>query len=174
MCSDDDNSDFRKAMRDVRPIRDDKVQHDQPRPKPVARFSRRDERDALAQTLDGPPYPGEIQSGDEMLYHHPGLARRVINRLRRGQYAVEDECDLHGLTSEEARALLGQFLDHSVQQGRRCVRIIHGKGLGSGMAGPVIKPLVGSLLRRHADVIAYCSARPADGGSGAVYVLLRR
>lgn len=171
--NDDDPSEFRKAMRGVRPISGDKIRYERPRPKPAARFSRQDEREALEQSLSGPPYPGEIQSGDEMLWHRPGLARRTVNRLRRGQYAIEDECDLHGMTAEEARGLLAEFLDDAIRKGRHCVRIIHGKGRGSGIGGPVIKPLVGSLLRRNADVVAFCSARSADGGSGAVYVLLQ-
>jgi DNA-nicking Smr family endonuclease len=97
-----------------------------------------------------------------------------LRRLRRGQYAIRDEIDLHGMTQDEARAALGAFLAEAMLHDRRCVRVIHGKGRGSGHRGPVLKSAVNRWLRRHAAVAAFCSARRNDGGTGALYVLLSR
>ncbi len=96
-----------------------------------------------------------------------------LRRLRRGLYPVEEELDLHGLSQAAARDNLAQFLVQNRDAGRRCVKIIHGKGYRSGARGPILKIAVNSWLRRHADVMAFISTRPIDGGTGAVYVLLR-
>jgi DNA-nicking Smr family endonuclease len=95
-----------------------------------------------------------------------------MRKLRRGQYRVESEIDLHGLTLPEAKQGLREFLARSIYEGRRCVRVVHGKGLGSGPRGPVLKNGVNVVLRRTDAVVAFCSARPVDGGTGAIYVLL--
>jgi DNA-nicking Smr family endonuclease len=97
----------------------------------------------------------------------------VMRRLRRGLYPIEDELDLHGLTQTAARERLADFLARSRDGGCRCVRIIHGKGYRSGVRGPVLKTAVNLWLRRHTDVMAFVSARAIDGGTGAMYVLLR-
>jgi DNA-nicking Smr family endonuclease len=97
-----------------------------------------------------------------------------MRRLARGGFSIQSEIDLHGLTSSEAKAELRQFLADSVMRGHTCVRIVHGKGRGSGAAGPVLKRMVDQWLRRWDAVLAFVTARPADGGSGAIYVLLRR
>jgi DNA-nicking Smr family endonuclease len=96
----------------------------------------------------------------------------VLKKLRRGQYRVQAELDLHGLTVAEAKSALRDFLAHALAEHTRCVRIIHGKGLRSGPRGPVLKHAVGGVLRRVAAVLAVVSARDVDGGTGAVYVLL--
>ena len=96
-----------------------------------------------------------------------------MRRLRRGHYRVESELDLHGLTVPEAKQALRDFLARAIARQCRCVRIIHGKGLGSGPRGPVIKQAVNVILRRTDPVIAFCSARQVDGGTGAIYVLLQ-
>ena len=101
-----------------------------------------------------------------------GVQPAVGRRLRRGEYRVEREIDLHGLTVAEAKQALRGFLIEALERGVRCVRIVHGKGLRSGHRGPVLKATVSAVLRRSGAVLAYVSARPADGGTGAVYVLL--
>jgi DNA-nicking Smr family endonuclease len=98
----------------------------------------------------------------------------VLRRLRRGHYACREELDLHGLTQAEARSALTRFLAEALAHGHRCVRIIHGKGRGSGGRGPVLKSAVNGWLRRHDVVRAFASAPRRDGGTGAVYVLLAR
>ena len=95
-----------------------------------------------------------------------------MRRLRRGHYRVEMELDLHGLIVPEAKQALREFLSRAIARQCRCVRIIHGKGLGSGPRGPVIKQAVNVILRRTEPVVAFCSARQVDGGTGAIYVLL--
>ena len=98
----------------------------------------------------------------------------MLRRLGRGQYAAEDELDLHGAHSRAAEQLLRDFLRDALDAGVACVRIVHGKGLRSRATGPVLKALTDRLLRRRDDVIAFASARPALGGTGAVVVLLKR
>src|SRR5437588_427440 len=98
--------------------------------------------------------------------------KREVRRLRGGEYRVEREIDLHGLTAAEAKQALREFLIEALERRVRCVRIVHGKGLRSGHRGPVLKSTVSGVLRRTGAVLAYVSARPVDGGTGAVYVLL--
>jgi DNA-nicking Smr family endonuclease len=106
-------------------------------------------------------------------FRRGGVRDQVMRRLRRGLYPTEDELDLHGLNQTAARDQLAQFIARSRYAGRRCVRIVHGKGYRSGARGPVLKTAVNLWLRRHTDVMAFTSARMIDGGTGAVYVLLR-
>ena len=108
-----------------------------------------------------------------LAYHRGGVRDQLIRKLRRGLFPVEDELDLHGCTQTAARMLLAEFLAASRDAGHRCVRIIHGKGYRSAGRGPVLKVAVDLWLRRHFDVMAFASAKAIDGGTGAVYVLLR-
>ncbi|HEX3848946.1 MAG TPA: Smr/MutS family protein [Steroidobacteraceae bacterium] len=117
---------------------------------------------------------GQVTREGALSFQRPGLGAAVIRRLRRGLIPVDDELDLHGHTESEARDRLAWFLAESRDAGHRCVRIVHGKGYRSGARGPVLKSAVNAWLRRHLDVIAFVSARPIDGGTGALYVLLRR
>jgi len=113
-------------------------------------------------------------TGEAVLsFQRAGVRTQVVRRLRRGLYPVDDELDLHGLSQSAARSQLADFIAHSRDRGYRCVRVIHGKGYRSGARGPVLKTAVNLWLRRHADVMAFVSARAIDGGAGAVYVLLR-
>jgi DNA-nicking Smr family endonuclease len=125
----------------------------------------------------GADAPGEPRAGagaaEVLSFQRAGVRTQVMRRLRRGQIAIEDELDLHGLQQIAARERLAEFLAHSRDAGRRCVRVIHGKGYRSGARGPVLKTAVDLWLRRHHDVMAFTSARAIDGGTGALYVLLR-
>jgi len=113
-------------------------------------------------------------SGSESLFHAvPGIQKRLLLRLKRGQLAMGAELDLHGMTAAAARVAMLGFINDCCEQHIRCVRIIHGKGYGSGNTSPVLKNRVNSWLRQHHDVLAFNSARIEDGGSGALYVLLR-
>jgi DNA-nicking Smr family endonuclease len=113
-------------------------------------------------------------TGDGVLsFQRAGVRIQSMRRLCRGLYPVEGELDLHGFNQAEARRQLADFLARSRDGGCRCVRIVHGKGYRSGARGPVLKTAVNLWLRRHMDVMAFVSARAIDGGSGAVYVLLR-
>ena len=117
--------------------------------------------------------PAEIEVGEELSYLKDGLSPRLLRRLKRGHFSIADEIDLHQMNSEVARSAIKLFLDECRREGRLCVRIIHGKGLRSRAQGPVLKRLVDGLLRRRADVLAFASAPPAEGGTGAVVVLMR-
>lgn len=115
----------------------------------------------------------DTQSDDELVHLAPGLQTRLLRRLRRGQIDVEAALDLHGMTVGEARDALAGFLATCRERGRRCVRIVHGKGHGSRDGHGVLRAKVGRWLRLRSDVAAFCPARRDDGGDGAVYVLLR-
>ncbi len=114
-----------------------------------------------------------VAGGDALSFSRAGVRPQLLRRLRRGLIPIEDELDLHGLSQSGARAHLADFLAFNRAAGRRCVRVIHGKGYRSGARGPVLKTAVDLWLRRHTDVLAFTSARAIDGGTGAVYVLLR-
>ena len=113
------------------------------------------------------------ETGDELLYKKPGIQDKVFRKLRRGQFAIAAELDLHGFTVQHAKDCLSGFLKESVARNRRCVRIIHGKGLRSRQGRPTIKSRIGKWLQQRQEVLAYCSARQVDGGTGAIYVLLK-
>lgn len=166
---------FRDAVRDVRPLAARTARPAPPRPAKLrarARFARADRAAVLRESLDaGGPDP-TLAGGEELVYRRPHVQPAVLRRLRRGEYRVQREIDLHGLTVAEAKHALRQFLVEALESQARCVRIIHGKGLRSGTRGPVLKSAVSGLLRRTGAVLAYVSARPVDGGTGALYVLL--
>jgi DNA-nicking Smr family endonuclease len=126
----------------------------------------------LQESLETDTGDPELASGEELVFSRDGVQSGVLRKLRRGQYRVQAEIDLHGLTVPEAKEELRAFLAHSLERHIRCVRIIHGKGLRSGHRGPVLKGAVSSVLRRVRPVLAYVSARQVDGGTGALYVLL--
>jgi DNA-nicking Smr family endonuclease len=143
-----------------------------PKPKPHARFTRAAEQQVLEESLTGLPDPDEPLIGDGLWYAKPGVQDATLRKLRRGHYSVGAELDLHGLRSEAARMALVEFLHSAHARRVRCVRIIPGKGYRSGPRGPILKQKLNGWLRQRDDVSAFCSARPADGGTGAVYVLL--
>jgi len=163
---------FREAVRGVRPLGSAAEPPRPPRARPRARFTRADRAAVLRESLDGDSDDPQVAGGEELVFQRPQLQPGVLRRLRRGEFRVQREIDLHGLTATEAKQALRQFLIDSLEQQVRCVRIIHGKGLRSGHRGPVLKLTVAGVLRRTGAVLAYVSARPVDGGSGALYVLL--
>ena len=170
---DDDQSLFRKAIDGARPLKQDGVSPHRTRRKPVPQQRQRDEQEVVASLLSD-DYSPDIETGEELLFVRGGIQQRVLRKFRRGQYAIEAELDLHGYTVPEAREALAVFLHSAQQAGKRCVRIIHGKGLGAEGKLPILKIKVNSWLRQKNPVLAFCSARPQDGGTGAVYVLLKK
>lgn len=170
---DDDRDLFRRTLGDVKRVRTDKVHHRRSQPEPSARFRRQDEAQVLADSVDGVVDPADLDTGEELNFRRPQVRPTDFRRLRRGQFSVAEEIDLHGLSADQARAALAEFLGDATARGMRCVRVIHGKGLRSGPTGPVIKRRIGRWLSRRDEVLAFCSARPVDGGTGALYVLLR-
>ncbi len=172
---DDDERDlFRKAVGKIRPVKQDKVHPHRKRRKPVPDQTLRDQREVMNSLLSDDYEPADIETGDELFYSRPGLQHSVIRKLRRGQYAIEAELDLHGATVIQAREAVDSFLKNARERDKRVVRIIHGKGNSSEGKMPVLKGKANSWLRQKDEVLAFCSARPNDGGTGAVYVLLKR
>ena len=169
-----DEASFKDAVGDVKPLAPRPVAPRAPRPKPRAAFRRADERAVLAESLALAPGEWLLETGDELLFRRAQLSARLLERLRRGEFAVEDALDLHGLTALEARAALREFLAAALSRRFACVRIVHGKGLRSGPGGPVLKHAVNVWLRKIDAVLAFASAPRRDGGTGAVYVLLAR
>jgi DNA-nicking Smr family endonuclease len=164
---------FREAVRGAKPLRH--TPHVPPRrkpPPPKARFRRQGQLEVLEESLTLTPAELDVEFGEELSYRRNGIQDAVMRRLRRGHYRVGLELDLHGLIVPEAKQALREFLARAIARQSRCVRIIHGKGLGSGPRGPVIKQAVNVILRRTKPVLAFCSARQVDGGTGAIYVLL--
>jgi len=163
---------FREAVRGVRPLGSRAPEPRPPKVRPRARFTRADREAVLRESLAGDSTDPALAGGEELIFHRPQVQPGVLRRLRRGEYRVQREIDLHGLTVTEAKRALRQFLIDALEHEVRCVRIIHGKGLRSGHRGPVLKAAVNAVLRRTGAVLAYVSARQVDGGTGAVYVLL--
>jgi DNA-nicking Smr family endonuclease len=165
---------FREAMREVKPLRPSNAPPEVPKPAPQARFTRLDQREVLRESLLPPADDTLLSTGDELLFKRPHLSDDVLLKLRRGYYAVDAEIDLHGLTGAQAKAALREFVADAVYRNMHCVRIIHGKGKRSGPRGPVLKNVVNRWLQHLDAVLAFASARAVDGGSGAVYVLLKK
>jgi DNA-nicking Smr family endonuclease len=164
---------FREAVRDVKPMAHrPRVATVKAKPPPRARFTAADRAAVLVESLQGVG-EGEItDTGDEIQFRRAGVQDRVMRKLKRGEYRVDETCDLHGLRVDEAKDALREFLAHALAQRLRCVRIIHGKGKGSGPRGPVLKVAVNLILRKTEPVLAFTSARRIDGGTGAINVLL--
>ena len=171
--SDDDADLFRRAVSGSKPLTtEDRVAPVAIKPSPKARFARADESAALRESLAADIDESEAASGDAMRFHRQSVGRRTMRKLARGKYAVQAEIDLHGMTVEEAKPRLADFIEYSARSGKTCVRVVHGKGLGSGERGPRLKPSVNRWLRKWGFVLAFVSTRQVDGGTGAVYVLL--
>jgi DNA-nicking Smr family endonuclease len=141
-------------------------------PIPLSRM--RDERDLIFESLHDPVrWDEETENGDELSFVRTGLSRQILRKLRRGEWSTQAELDLHGLIKLEAKIELVNFLYQCRQRGIRCIRIIHGKGLGSKNREPVLKLHVRHWLMQREEVLAFVQARPVDGGGGAVMVLLK-
>ena len=179
MAAPDYNTDdarlFREAIGRVRPLkRTTAPAPRKPKPKPEPAQSERDEAGVRNELLVHAFDPAAIEVGDEIHYLKAGQPDRLLKQLRRGHFSVRAELDLHEMTIAVAREAIRAFLDDAIARREYCVRIVHGKGLRSRADGPVLKRLTATMLARRKDVLAYASARPAQGGTGAVIVLLAR
>lgn len=145
---------------------------EKPQPLPLQR--QRDEEAALQETISDEFDASTLLEVDEHLsYRRPGIGPDVTRKLRRGDWTIQRQLDLHGLRTEDAREALGQFIREAQKQGLRCVRVVHGKGLGSPGKTPVLKGRVQGWLAQKKEVLAFVQARPAEGGAGALVVLLQ-
>ena len=140
--------------------------------RPLQRW--RDEQLVLQQSLSDDFDVGTLLEVDERLsFCRPGIGAEVTRRLRAGHWSIQRQLDLHGLRSDQAREELARFLRSAMQHGLRCVRVVHGKGLGSPGKAAVLKHKVPRWLAQRQEVLAFVQARPADGGAGAMLVLLQ-
>jgi len=166
---------FRAAVGDAAPLRPTGRVTPAPLPvPPVARQFERDESRALAESIsDEIDIERLLDTDEELSYRRAGVGPDVPRRLRRGEWVIQKQIDLHGLRVDEAREALLEFLGFCMKREIRCVRVIHGKGLGSVNREPVLKGKVLRWLAQRDEVLAFCQAAPTDGGSGALLALLR-
>ena len=171
----DDEEEFRRATAGVEPMaKPRRLALARARPAPVARQRQRDERAALAESLQGPvSLDDALDSGEELAFLREGLSRQLLRKLRRGHWVVQDSLDLHGMNRIEAAESVALFLRRCAKRRVRCVRIVHGKGLGSHNREPVLKGKVRKWLALRDEVLAFCQAPASEVGGGAVLVLLR-
>ena len=174
LLSETDRSLFRQAVADAKPLpHHGKVLRKKDAPPPYPVQSHLDEHAALRESLAaGWTAEDWLDSGDEPNFVRAGVSRQALRKLRSGAWVIQDQLDLHGHDRHEAREALAGFLASCRRRGVRCVRVIHGKGLGSKNREPVLKAKVKHWLAQREEVLAYCQARPVDGGSGALLVLL--
>ncbi len=165
----EDLDSFHAAVQGTKPLHSDKI-HLRPKPSPSKRTSIRQDATSLhlrEGTLQDPV------SGEEFIsFKQSGISNKILRNLRKGQYNVDATLDLHGFTVEDAKAIVDEFLQHSLQQGYRVVLIIHGKGHHSKM--PILKNKLNHWLRNLHSILAFCSAASTHGSRGAIYILLKR
>ncbi|HKT95125.1 MAG TPA: Smr/MutS family protein [Paraburkholderia sp.] len=166
---------FRREIGQVAPLKQPpRAQPRREAPTPLPLQTRLDEQAVLHEAISDDFDPEAFLDTDDSLYYHrTGVSEEVVKKLRRGAWIVQAQLDLHGMRREEAREALQTFVREAGKRGLRCVRVIHGKGLGSVGKEPVLKGKVRAWLVQKEEVIAFCQARPHDGGAGAVLVLLQ-
>ena len=165
---------FRREVAGAQPVRQTRRNPEHALPSARPRSREADDLAVMRELLRDGPEELDVESGDELYHRQPGVQLAVMRRLKRGHYRCQAELDLHGMVVSAAREAVLQFLLDARDLDHRCVRIVHGKGLRSGHRGPVLKNKLAHWLRQRSEVLAYASARRVDGGTGAIYVLLRR
>ncbi len=172
--SDTDKAAFKKAMKSVKPLTYTKVSRTQIPALPDKRHPKPRLEDNNAALFPFSDYETleSVGSGDLIEFFRSGIQHKILRKMRAGQYTIEARLDLHGMIAVEAREALGRFIIECSRKGIRHVLIIHGKGRTH--TGPVLKNKLNHWLRQTNTILAFCSARPKEGGTGALYVLLRR
>jgi DNA-nicking Smr family endonuclease len=165
---------FVRAAGAVKPLPDKRRLHHKAEPKlPVVMQYQVDEKAVLKEAISDEFDVSTLLECDEHLsFRRPGIGTDVTRKLRRGDWSIQRQIDLHGLRRDDAREALSLFIREAHQQGIRCVRVVHGKGLGSPGKAPILKSRVHSWLVQKNEVLAFVQAKPADGGAGALVVLL--
>lgn len=173
--SPDDVAAFRAAIVGATPLRRrDRVSHEAPKPSPRPRQRELDEAAVIAEMLRAPMAVDDwLDLGGADSFLRSGVSRNVLRDLRRGRWSIQDHLDLHGMNRHEAHAQVGSFVSASLASGKRCLRIVHGRGHGSPGREGILRQLVKAWLGRCHDVLAFCHAPPGDGGDGALWVLLK-
>ena len=166
---------FSRSVGPITPLRNPnlaRVRRHQPPPLPVQHWLD-EERVLLESISDDFDVSTLLDTDDQLSFRRPGIGVEVTRRLRSGHWSIQRQLDLHGLRVDEAREALGDFIRHAHKLGLRCVRVVHGKGLGSPGKSPVLKGRVQRWLVQKNEVLAFVQARPMDGGAGALVVLLQ-
>jgi DNA-nicking Smr family endonuclease len=165
---------FTRAIGKVAPLpAHNKAHLPHPPRQPVATQRQKDEAQVIQDSLSDEFDVSTLLDTDEALsFRRPSVGPEVTRKLRKGDWAIQREIDLHGLRSDEARLALTTFIRDAHKHGIRCVRVVHGKGLGSPGKTPVLKSKVHSWLVQKNQVMAFVQAKPAEGGAGALVVLL--
>ncbi len=165
---------FTRAVGQVQPIAaKPRVQVNIPAPVPRRLQQDIDDAAALQESMsDEFDVSTLLDVDDQMSFRRPGIGTDVTRKLRKGEWSIQGQIDLHGLRSDEARNAVGQFIRDAKRMGWRCVRVVHGKGLGSPGKEPVLKSKVQRWLVQKSEVLAFVQAKPSDGGAGALVVLL--
>ncbi|OED42483.1 hypothetical protein AB833_06970 [Chromatiales bacterium (ex Bugula neritina AB1)] len=165
---------FRQAVGEVKRLNNDRIADKRKPPPPRPRQLELDEQQVMHDAMSDPRDPEAMDNGEHLNWARPGVQRRVMRKLKNGYYSVQGNLDLHGMNVNEAREAMQLFIASATRDyGSCCVRIIHGKGRKTATESPILKPFTSAWLRQRKDVLAYTSAKPAHGGTGAVYVLLR-
>ena len=176
MHNDDENL-FREAVKNVKPLKIKsktiEVAASKPKPKPIAKKLIEDEKRVLLDSLSDDYIYENIETEDGLLYLRDGHSPDILNKLRKGYWVVQGSIDLHGMISQEAKSYIVDYIQECKKKHVRCIRIIHGKGIGSKNKEPVLRNKVKNWLAQKDEVIAYAQAPKHDGGSGAVVVLLK-
>lgn len=173
--TDDDRSMFRDAVGDVKPVTTgNKRQPDKKPPSVTAKMQHNDNKAVMRELMEDFQDVDLLETGEHLAWTAPGIQRSELKKLKSGKYAIQSELDLHGLTREQAKSAVTEFIREARAKELRCVRIIHGRGRKNPEQAPVLKRAIDAWLSHHKQVLAYCSAREHDGGTGAVYVMLRR
>jgi DNA-nicking Smr family endonuclease len=166
---------FSRSVGAVTPLRNPnlaRLRRHQPPPLPVQHWL--DEERVLMESIsDDFDVSTLLDTDDQLSFRRPGVGVEVTQRLRSGHWSIQRQLDLHGLRVDEAREALGNFIRNAHKTGLRCVRVVHGKGLGSPGRTPVLKSRVQRWLVQKSEVLAFVQARPIDGGAGALVVLLQ-
>lgn len=170
----DDKSLFHKEMDGIQPLTQEQVHPTSNTLEPLPKFGKAHNLDSINSVYSEEFEPKTIGNEETLSFQRSGVQDRLFSQLRAGQLTLDAELDLHGMTIATAHQQLAEFLYECRQDRLRCVRIIHGKGWGSKNNQPVLKTKLNAWLQQEENILAFCSTPIRDGGTGAVYVLLRR
>lgn len=168
-------ADLLKQVKPLHPEHSNLAEEYKPKLTPTPKETLRDHKKVLQESLEVSPSSeyDDLQPGDSLSFCRAGIQKNVFRKLKKGQFSISAELDLHGMRVKEAQVALADFIHACRERDLRCVRVIHGKGYRSNNQGPKIKPMVNAWLQQRDEILAFCSARPVDGGTGAVYILLK-
>ncbi|MCU7799820.1 MAG: Smr/MutS family protein [gamma proteobacterium symbiont of Lucinoma myriamae] len=167
-------SSFQEAIKGVKPIKNDRIDL-YANPKNTRPFKDKNHyEDGASHAHISDEWQNTEVSGEEFIFFaRPGLQLKTQKQLRQGKIIIDDHLDLHGLSIDEARETLLEFINFAQKQQIRCIRLVHGKGYRSSAQKPVLKNKVNSWLRQHPEILAFSSAQPKDGGNGALYIIIK-